>query len=37
VFEEHWDSWIKEDDWAWIKEHGYNSVRLPVSDILYLW
>lgn len=31
VFESHWDSWISEEDWKWIKEHGYNSVRIPVS------
>jgi aryl-phospho-beta-D-glucosidase BglC (GH1 family) len=31
--EEHWSSWITDDDWKWIKEHGYNSVRLPVSRI----
>jgi glucan 1,3-beta-glucosidase len=29
--EEHWDSWIKEDDWKWIVENGFDSVRLPVS------
>ena len=31
VLEEHWDSWIKEEDWVWIKEKGFNSVRIPVS------
>lgn len=29
--EQHWDSWIGDEDWRWIKERGYNSVRLPVS------
>ena len=29
--EQHWDSFIREDDWKWIKDHGFNSVRLPVS------
>ena len=29
--EAHWDSWVGDDDWRWIKKHGYNSVRLPVS------
>lgn len=31
IMEEHWDTWMKDEDWTWIKEHGYNSVRLPVS------
>jgi aryl-phospho-beta-D-glucosidase BglC (GH1 family) len=31
ILEEHWDDWIKDEDWNWIKEHGYNSVRIPVS------
>ena len=31
ILEEHWDNWIKEEDWVWIKEKGFNSVRLPVS------
>ena len=31
ILEEHWDSWISDEDWNWIKEHGYNSVRIPVS------
>lgn len=29
--EQHWSTWITDDDWKWIKDHGYNSVRLPVS------
>jgi hypothetical protein len=31
ILEQHWDSWIIDEDWNWIKEHGYNSVRIPVS------
>ncbi|ORY27437.1 cytoplasm protein [Naematelia encephala] len=31
IFEEHWDNWITDDDWKWIKDHGYNSVRLPIG------
>lgn len=31
VLEHHWDSWVTDDDWKWIKERGFNSVRLPVS------
>lgn len=34
IMEEHWDTWIKDEDWGWIKEHGYNAVRLPVSSTL---
>lgn len=29
--ERHWDSWIQGDDWKWIVDHGFNTVRLPVS------
>lgn len=29
--EHHWDSWITDQDWRWLVEHGFNSVRLPVS------
>jgi glucan 1,3-beta-glucosidase len=31
ILEEHWDNWIGDEDWNWIKDHGYNSVRIPVS------
>lgn len=31
VLEQHWDTWITEDDWAWIAQRGINTVRLPVS------
>lgn len=31
VLETHWDTWIGDEEWKWIKQHGYNSVRLPVS------
>lgn len=31
ILEEHWDTWIRDEDWKWIKDHGYNSVRIPVS------
>jgi hypothetical protein len=33
ILEEHWDSWMTEDDWGWIKERGFNCVRLPVSGV----
>ena len=29
TLEAHWDSWITEDDWAWLAQHGINSVRIP--------
>ena len=28
--EAHWDGWIKDEDWKWIKAKGFNSVRIPV-------
>lgn len=31
AMEHHWDTWVTEDDWRWMKEKGFNSVRLPVS------
>lgn len=31
ILEEHWDTWINEDDMKWIASRGFNSVRLPVS------
>jgi hypothetical protein len=31
AMEHHWDTWITEEDWQWMKERGFNSVRLPVS------
>ncbi len=36
VLEPHWDSWIKDEDWRWIKERGFNSVRIPVGTSGYL-
>jgi glucan 1,3-beta-glucosidase len=32
ILEHHWDTWITDDDWKWIKDRGFNSVRLPVSS-----
>ena len=32
AFEHHWDTFMTEDNWQWIKDHGFNSVRLPVSE-----
>ncbi|KAK2462626.1 hypothetical protein APHAL10511_005359 [Amanita phalloides] len=31
VLEEHWDRWVQEDDWRWLREHGFNSVRIPIG------
>jgi glucan 1,3-beta-glucosidase len=31
ILEDHWDSWIKNEDWEWIRSKGFNSVRIPVS------
>lgn len=28
---EHWDTFITEDDFAWIASHGLNAVRIPVG------
>ncbi|KAJ9109171.1 hypothetical protein QFC21_000500 [Naganishia friedmannii] len=29
--EQHWDSWITDQDWKWLVERGFNSVRLPIG------
>ncbi|WWC68684.1 uncharacterized protein I206_102618 [Kwoniella pini CBS 10737] len=31
ILEEHWDTWIRDEDWKWIKDRGFNSVRIPIS------
>lgn len=36
ILEEHWDGWVRDEDWAWIKERGFNSVRLPVSQSAWM-
>lgn len=33
ILEEHWDTWIVEDDWKWLSEHGINTVRIPVRYV----
>jgi aryl-phospho-beta-D-glucosidase BglC (GH1 family) len=30
MLEVHWDTWVKDEDWAWLVERGINSVRIPV-------
>lgn len=32
---EHWDTWITEDDFAWISAHGFNAVRIPVAHWIF--
>lgn len=29
--EQHWDTWITDQDWQWIVDRGFNTVRIPVS------
>ncbi len=31
----HWDTWITEDDFAWIAAHGFNAVRIPVGHWIF--
>ncbi|EIW67174.1 hypothetical protein TREMEDRAFT_22618, partial [Tremella mesenterica DSM 1558] len=31
VLERHWDEWITEDDFSWLKSVGINTVRLPIG------
>lgn len=30
-FEQHWKTWISDDDWNWLKEVGVTSVRVPIG------
>ena len=32
---EHWDTWITEADFAWISDHGFNAVRIPVGHWIF--
>ena len=36
VLEHHWDTWITEEDFAWIAQRGLNSVRIPVRLVLHV-
>jgi arylamine N-acetyltransferase len=29
--EQHWDNWITDDDWQYLVDCGFNTVRLPVG------
>ncbi len=31
ILKKHWDTWIVEDDFKWIADHGLNVVRIPVG------
>ncbi|KAF7791719.1 hypothetical protein EIP86_002743 [Pleurotus ostreatoroseus] len=31
VLERHWDTWITEQDFAWLVDRGLNTVRLPIG------
>jgi glucan 1,3-beta-glucosidase len=31
VLEKHWDTWITEDDFAWLQKTGINTVRIPIG------
>ncbi|BEI92905.1 uncharacterized protein CcaverHIS019_0505330 [Cutaneotrichosporon cavernicola] len=31
LMEHHWDTWITDSDWEWIRSKGFNSVRLPIG------
>ncbi|KLT45307.1 cytoplasm protein [Cutaneotrichosporon oleaginosum] len=31
LMEHHWDTWITDADWEWIRSRGFNSVRLPIG------
>jgi aryl-phospho-beta-D-glucosidase BglC (GH1 family) len=36
ILEQHWNAWITEADWAWLKEHGFNAVRIPVRKLNFV-
>ncbi|KAI0754068.1 glycoside hydrolase [Daedaleopsis nitida] len=31
ILEQHWDTWITEQDWVWLSEKGVNTVRIPIG------
>ncbi|THH11948.1 hypothetical protein EW145_g355 [Phellinidium pouzarii] len=31
ILEHHWDTWVKEEDWIWLSNHGINTVRIPIG------
>ena len=32
---EHWDTWITEADFAWIADHDFNAIRIPVGHWIF--
>lgn len=35
VLEEHWDTWITEDDFKRMADYGLNTVRIPIPYWVY--
>lgn len=31
VFEKHWEEWMSDDDWKYLKSVGVNAVRVPIG------
>ncbi|KAF5328070.1 hypothetical protein D9619_013609 [Psilocybe cf. subviscida] len=31
VVEKHWDSWIQNEDWDYMRDHGINAARIPIG------
>ncbi|KAG8905061.1 Glucan 1,3-beta-glucosidase 3 [Tulasnella sp. 403] len=31
ILEEHWDTFMIDDDWIWLSQHGINTVRIPIG------
>ncbi|PWN47753.1 glycoside hydrolase [Violaceomyces palustris] len=36
MLENHWDRFVDDGDWRWMKGHGINTVRLPISYYHFL-
>lgn len=30
-WESHWRSWLSDDDWKWMQDHGVTAVRAPIG------
>lgn len=35
ILEYHWDTWITDNDWQWLAQHGFNTVRIPVRHTYF--
>ncbi|RPD60333.1 glycoside hydrolase [Lentinus tigrinus ALCF2SS1-7] len=31
ILERHWDTWVTNEDWAWLAGRGINTVRIPIG------